>query len=198
MTYELPTLPYAYDALEPHYDEQTLRLHHTKHHQGYVNGLNAATAALAAAREAGDFGATKNLTGALAFHGAGHMLHSAFWTNMKPQGGGAPAGDLLARIEQDFGSFDAFLGQFKKAAATVEGSGWGLLVWNSALGRLEILQAHNHQNTAHWNATVLLAVDVWEHAYYLKYQNRRAEFIDVFFASLVNWDDVAARFAAAK
>jgi len=198
MAHELPPLSYDYDALEPWYDEQTLRLHHDKHHAGYVNGLNAAESKLAAARASGDNAAVKALTAALAFHGSGHMLHSIFWTNMKPQGGGAPEGALAAQIERDFGSYDAFLAQFKAATATVEGSGWGLLVWNRAFGKLEILQAHNHQNTAHWASVPVLAVDVWEHAYYLKYQNRRAEFISVFFDHLVDWDDVAARLAKAQ
>ena len=198
MAHELPPLTYGYADLEPWYDEQTLRLHHDKHHQGYVNGLNGAEAALAAAREAGDFGAVKDATAALAFHGPGHMLHSTFWTNMKPQGGGAPEGALLEQLVTAFGSYEGFLGQMKKATATVEGSGWGLLVWNRTFGKLEVLQAHNHQHTAHWASVPVLAVDVWEHAYYLKYQNRRAAFIDVFFGHLVDWDDVAARLEGAR
>ncbi len=198
MALELPALPYAYDALEPWYDQATVELHHDKHHAGYVNGYNATQAKLAAAREAGDFGAVKALEQALAFHGSGALLHSVFWTNMKPQGGGLPSGDLLEQIKKDFGSFDAFLGQFKAATASVEGSGWGLLVWNTAYGKLEILQAMNHQNTGIWDSTPILAVDVWEHAYYLKYQNKRGAWIDAFFANLVNWDDAAARLVAAK
>lgn len=198
MAYELPPLPYAYDALEPYYDQATLTLHHDKHHAGYVRGLNAAEAKLAAARESGDTSGVKALSQLLAFHGSGHILHSVFWTNMKAGGGGAPAGDLAAQINTDFGSFDAFLAQFKAATTSVEGSGWGLLVWSRLTGKLEILQALNHQHSSQWGAVPIMAVDVWEHAYYLKFQNRRAEWVNTFFANLVNWDDVASRFANAK
>ena len=117
---------------------------------------------------------------------------------MKPGGGGAPSGDLAAQIDADFGSFDAFLAQFKAATTSVEGSGWGLLVWNRFTGKLEILQALNHQHSSQWASVPLLAVDVWEHAYYLQYQNRRAAWVDTFFAELVNWDNVAERLADAR
>ena len=198
MPYELPPLPYAYDALEPHYGEETVRLHHDKHHAGYVKGLNAAEQKLADARASGDMGAVKALSQLLGFHGSGHILHTIFWTNMKPGGGGAPSGDLAAQIDADFGSFDAFLAQFKAATTSVEGSGWGLLVWNRFTGKLEILQALNHQHSSQWASVPLLAVDVWEHAYYLQYQNRRAAWVDTFFAELVNWDNVAERLADAR
>ncbi|MEY3011525.1 MAG: hypothetical protein RIT45_260 [Pseudomonadota bacterium] len=198
MPVSLPALPYAYDALEPHYDEQTVRLHHDIHHNGYVNGYNAAEAKLAAAREAGDFAAVKHLSRELAFHGAGHQLHTIFWTNMKPNGGGLPGGALAAQIDADFGSFAAFRGQLEAATNSVEGSGWGLLVWNRDFGKLEVLAAEKHQNQAQQNTTVLLAIDVWEHAYYLKYQNKRAAFTTAFLDHLINWGDVAERFGAAK
>ncbi len=194
----LPELPYAYDALEPHYDEQTVRLHHDVHHAGYVGGLNTAEGKLAAARAAGDFAAAKHLSRELAFHGAGHALHSTFWTNMTPNGGGAPSGGIAAQIEADFGDFAAFKGQFLAVTNSVEGSGWGLLVWNRDWNKLEILAAEKHQNQAQTNTVVLIALDVWEHAYYLKYQNKRAAWTAAFFDHLVNWADVSARFAAAR
>jgi Fe-Mn family superoxide dismutase len=197
MPHELPPLPYAYDALEPHYDAATVKLHHDMHHAAYVKGLNDAEARLAAARQSGDFGAIQSLERLIAFHGAGHQLHSVFWTNMAPNGGGRPNGALHAQIEKDFGSFDAFLAQFKAACVAVEGSGWGVLAYNRMFGKLEVLTAMNHQNLAQWSAEPILVCDVWEHAYYLKYNNRRAEWVNVFCASLIAWDNVASRLQAA-
>jgi Fe-Mn family superoxide dismutase len=198
MPHELPPLPYAYDALEPHYDQATLKLHHDMHHAAYVKGLNDAEAKLVSARANNDFAQIQWLERLLAFHGAGHLLHTVFWTNMKPDGGGKPSGELASRIEKDFGSFDGFLGQFKAATAAVEGSGWGVLVWNRAFQKLEVLTAMNHQNLTQWSCVPLLVCDAWEHAYYLKYNNRRAEWINVFCANLINWDNVAERFDAAR
>ncbi|CDX04346.1 Superoxide dismutase [Mn/Fe] [Desulfitobacterium hafniense] len=193
MPYQLPELPYAYDALEPHYDEATVRLHHDIHHKGYVDGLNNAEAKLAEAREKGDFGLVKHWERELAFHGSGHLLHTLFWTNMAPDGGGTPAGSLGERISQDFGSFEAFKKQFSAAAVAVEGSGWAVLVWNPEFKKLEILQAEKHQNLTQWGVVPLLTVDVWEHAYYLKYQNKRAAWVETWW-NLVNWADVSQRF----
>ncbi|MEA5021899.1 Superoxide dismutase [Mn/Fe] [bioreactor metagenome] len=193
MPYQLPELPYAYDALEPHYDEATVRLHHDIHHKGYVDGLNNAEAKLAEAREKGDFGLVKHWERELAFHGSGHLLHTLFWTNMTPDGSGTPAGALGERISQDFGSFEAFKKQFSAAAVAVEGSGWAVLVWNPEFKKLEILQAEKHQNLTQWGAVPLLTVDVWEHAYYLKYQNKRAAWVETWW-NLVNWADVSQRF----
>ncbi|BAE85912.1 superoxide dismutase [Desulfitobacterium hafniense] len=193
MPYQLPELPYAYDALEPHYDEATVRLHHDIHHKGYVDGLNNAEAKLAEAREKGDFGLVKHWERELAFHGSGHLLHTLFWTNMASDGGGTPAGSLGERISQDFGSFEAFKKQFSAAAVAVEGSGWAVLVWNPEFKKLEILQAEKHQNLTQWGAVPLLTVDVWEHAYYLKYQNKRAAWVETWW-NLVNWADVSQRF----
>jgi len=197
MPHELPQLPYAYNALEPHYDEATVRLHHDIHHKGYVDGLNNAEAKLAEAREKGDFALIKHWERELAFHGSGHLLHSLFWMNMSPNGGGAPSGALADRINQDFGSFEAFKKQFSAAAVAVEGSGWAVLVWNPEFKKLEILQAEKHQNLTQWGVTPLLTVDVWEHAYYLKYQNKRAAWVEAWW-NLVNWEDVAARFEKCK
>lgn len=197
MPYELPPLPYAYDALEPYYDEQTVRLHHDKHHAAYVAGLNKAEEQLAAARASGDYALIKHWERELAFHGSGHLLHTLFWENMTPGGGGEPDGELAAQIAQDFGSFGAFKAQFSAAANAVEGSGWGLLGWLPAFGKLVILQVEKHQDLTVWGVVPLLIVDVWEHAYYLKYQNRRAEWVNNWW-NLVNWPDVARRFAAAR
>ena len=195
-TYELPPLPYAKDALEPYYDARTVELHHDKHHQGYVNGLNAALQKLAAARSAGDFSLVKHLEREVAFHGGGHLLHSVFWTNLKPGGGGEPSGELAAAVARDFGGFAAFSAQFRAATNGVEGSGWGVLACDAA-GNLVVFQVEKHQNQLIAGWAPLLVVDVWEHAYYLKYQNRRAEFVDAVMDHLVNWDDVAGRYRRA-
>lgn len=191
--HEVPPLDYAYNALEPYIDEQTMKLHHDLHHAAYVKGFNTAEAKLAEARESRDFALVKHWERELAFHGAGHFLHVIFWKNMGPNGGGKPSGELLTQIEKDFGSYDGFEMQFKAAAVAVEGSGWALLVRNWAVDKLEILTAEKHQNLTQWVVEPILALDVWEHAYYLKYQNRRAEYVDAFF-KVINWNDVAARF----
>ena len=199
MAHELPPLPYAYDALEPYIDEQTMHLHHDIHHKGYVTGLNAAEAKLADARANGDFSSVKHLSREAAFHGSGHILHSIFWPNMiaAAEAKAVPDGALAEAIDRDFGSFDAFKAQFVAASVAVEGSGWGILAYRSADDTLVILTAEKHQNLTQWGVTPLLVLDVWEHAYYLKYQNRRAEYVNGFF-NIINWDDVAARFAEAK
>ncbi|MBN1680386.1 MAG: superoxide dismutase [Anaerolineae bacterium] len=198
--YELPPLPYAYDALEPYIDEQTMRLHHDKHHLGYVNGLNSALEKLEAARESGDFALVKHLSREAAFHGSGHLLHSVFWPNMAPEGnggGGEPTGELAEQINKDFGSFANMKAQFSAASNAVEGSGWGLLVWEPVGGQLEVLQSEKHHNLTQWGVVPLLVLDVWEHAYYLKYQNARAKYVEAWW-NVVNWADVAERFKAAR
>ncbi len=193
----LPPLPYAYDALEPHISAEIVKIHHDKHHAGYVKGLNKTELALANARSTKDFGDVAALERALAFHGSGDMNHTIYWENMKPGGAKAPSGGLAAQIAADFGSFDAFKAQFTAAAATVEGNGWGALVYSPAFKRLYTLAMLNHQNSHMTGAITLLITDVWEHAYYLKYQNRRGDYLDAWW-QLVNWDDVAARFAKAQ
>lgn len=198
MPHELPPLPYGYGDLEPYYDEQTVRIHHDMHHAGYVKGLNDTEAKLDSALAAGDFTAAKEICKALAFHGSGHILHSTFWTNMKPNGGGAPSGELAAAIDKAFKSFEAFKSFFLAATNAVEGSGWGILAYRRTDDALVVLQAEKHENLTQWGVVPLLVCDVWEHAYYLKYQNRRAEWTKAFMEHLVNWDDVAKRFAAAK
>ena len=198
--YELPPLPYAYNALEPSIDEQTMRLHHDKHHLAYVNGLNNALDKLEAARAAGDFALVKHWSREAAFHGSGHFLHAIFWPNMAPAGnggGGEPSGSLAEQIKKDFGSFAAFKAQFSVAANAVEGSVWALLVWEPAGGQLEVLQAEKHQNLSQWGVRPLLVLDVWEHAYYLKYQNNRGAYVEAWW-NVVNWSDVADRFKTAQ
>ncbi len=198
MTVSLPALPYAPEALEPFYDQETVVLHHDKHHAGYVNGFNAAMEKLAAARASGDMAAVKALAKEIAFHGSGHLLHSIFWTNMKPNGGGEPTRALLEQIRQDFGGLEAFKKQFLAASNAVEGSGWGILGWHPELGKLIIVQAEIHQNLTIQGLRPLLVCDVWEHAYYLKYKNARPEWTAAFLNHLVNWDNVSQRFREAK
>jgi superoxide dismutase, Fe-Mn family len=193
MAHELPPLPYDYNALEPHIDEQTMRLHHDKHHLAYVNGLNNAELKLAEAREKKDFGLVKHWEREAAFHGAGHFLHVIFWENMSPKGGGEPSGKLADAIKSRFGSFDSFMSQFKAAGGAVEGSGWVLLVKNTVTKTLDILTAEKHQNLSQWVTIPVLACDVWEHAYYLKYQNNRGAYLDAF-TNVINWENVVDRY----
>ncbi|MEZ5063681.1 MAG: superoxide dismutase [bacterium] len=193
MPHVLPPLPYDYKALEPHIDEQTMRLHHDIHHKGYVDGLNAAEQKLAAMRDSNDFAAVQAVQRALAFHGSGHFNHVIFWENMGPKGGGTPTGDLAKQIDKDFGGFDKFRAHFSQAAATVEGNGWGVLGWHPVAGHLMVLASMNHQNQGVHGLVPVLMLDVWEHAYYLKYQNKRAAYVDAWW-NVVNWENVAERF----
>lgn len=195
--HRLPPLPYAYNALEPYIDEQTMRIHHDKHHQSYVDGLNKAEVKLAEARKSGNFDLVKHWERELAFNGAGHYLHTIFWNEMSPQGGGRPTGPLLEAIEQSFGSYDSFKQQFSEAASKVEGGGWAILVWSPRSHRLEILTAEKHQNLSQWDVVPLLALDVWEHAYYLKHQNKRDDYIKDWW-KVVNWPYVSERYNAAS
>jgi len=199
MAHQLPPLPYDYDALEPYIDEQTMRLHHDIHHNGYVAGLNNAEAKLAEARAASDFALVKHWSREAAFHGSGHLLHSIFWPNMiaPSQAKPAPEGALAEAIDRDFGSFEAYKAQFIAASGAVEGSGWGILAYRPADDTLVVLTAEKHQNLTQWGVVPLLVLDVWEHAYYLKYQNRRGEYVKNFF-NIINWDDVAGRYASAR
>ncbi|MFZ5650701.1 MAG: superoxide dismutase [Bacillota bacterium] len=194
--HELPPLPYDFGALEPHYDEQTVRIHHDAHHKAYVDGLNNAEAKLEEARAKGDFALIKHWERELAFHGSGHLLHNLFWESMSPSGGGEAAGEIAERIRMDFGDFDAFKKQFSAAAAAVEGSGWALLCWSPDFGKLVILTAEKHQNLTQWGVIPLLALDVWEHAYYLKYQNKRAAWVEAWW-NLVNWEGAGQKYRRA-
>ncbi|MFN7960574.1 MAG: superoxide dismutase [Thermoanaerobaculia bacterium] len=191
----LPALPYGYNELEPAIDEQTLKLHHDLHHAGYVKGANAALAKLAEARKANDFALVKHWSRELAFHGSGHLLHCLFWTNLAPKskgGGGEPSAELGARLAKAFGTVEAFRAQFSAAATAVEGSGWGILAHEPMADALLVLQAEKHQDLTAWGVKPLLVLDVWEHAYYLKYQNRRADYVKAFW-DVVDWKAVASR-----
>jgi Fe-Mn family superoxide dismutase len=192
--YVLPALPYAYDALAPGIEESVLRVHHDKHHAGYVNGLNATLGKLDAARASGDYSQIRALSRDLAFHGAGHVLHSLYWRSMTPGGSGEPKGLLRRTIDRDFGSFASFKAQFLAASKDVEASGWGILAWEPTGTRLVVLQAEKHQNLTMWDVTPLMACDVWEHAYYVQYQNRRSDYVDAFFA-LIDWPGADRRLA---
>jgi Fe-Mn family superoxide dismutase len=198
--YTLPPLPYPVDALEPHIDAQTMTLHHDKHHAAYVDGLNAALAGLEQVRASGqpaDLAKVRDLTDAVAFNGSGHALHAMFWATMKKEGGGEPTGALAKVIARDFGSFAAFQAHLTAASVRVQGSGWGLLAWEPLAGRLVVLQAEKQQNATLFGSVPLLGCDVWEHAYYLKYQNRRAEYLKAFW-NVVNWPEVAKYYDAAR
>ncbi|RMF78638.1 MAG: superoxide dismutase [Planctomycetota bacterium] len=199
--YTLPDLPYDYADLEPHIDARTMKLHHDIHHAGYVRKANAAIAELERIRkEGGDaIHRVRTVTDALSFNLSGHLLHSIFWNNMKRDGGGAPPADSLIgkTIRRDFGSVDAFVANFAAAAQQVQGSGWGILAYEPNSRRLLVLQAEKHQNTSVWGAVPLLVIDVWEHAYYLTYQNKRSDYIKAFL-NVINWDDVDQRLAAAE
>jgi len=191
--YELPELPYDYTALEPHYSAEVLELHHDKHHKAYVDGANTTFEKLGEARESGDFGTINQLEKNMAFHLSGHVLHSLFWTNMSPDGGGEPDGDLAAAVKEWFGSYDGFRAQLTEAAMNVQGSGWGALSWEPLAGRLIVEQVYDHQGNVGQGGPPLLVLDMWEHAYYLQYKNVKKDWVDAYW-HLVNWPDVAARF----
>lgn len=186
--YVLPRLPYEYDALEPHIDARTMELHHVRHHQGYVTGLNTALRNLAEIR-AGQRpeNEVKRWSRELAFHGSGHLLHVIFWHCMSPEGGGEPQGRISSGINRDFGDFAGFLRHFKQTATSVEGNGWAILALEPTAGQLMVVQTEKHHELTVWGAIPLIALDVWEHAYYLKHQNRRADYVDAFM-QVVNWD----------
>lgn len=193
----LPNLPYEYNALEPFIDEQTMRLHHTIHHKAYVDGLNKAEAELSKARASGDFSLVEYWSKKAAFNGGGHFLHTLFWNCMdsastgplKGKGGILPTGNLAKKISRDFGSFEIFKKHFSAAALNVEGAGWAILHYRKNDDRLVVLQAENQHKLSTWGTTPLLALDVWEHAYYLKYQNKRKDYIENWW-NLVNWSEI--------
>lgn len=196
--YVLPDLPYDYDALEPLYDRQTLEIHHDKHHAGYVKKLNAAISKLDEARQANDFSSIQAVSNELAFNGSGHVLHTLFWHAMKPGGNrGKIPTELETEFEDSFGSSDKALSHFAAATKAVEASGWGVLGFEPVSEKLLILQCEKHQNLTIWGIIPLLVCDVWEHAYYLKYQNNRSEWVDNFM-KLANWDFAAQRLAEIK
>lgn len=195
--HRLPPLPYPYEALEPSIDRETMRIHHDILHQKYVDDLNKAEKMLEKARQTGDFDLVRNWERELAFNGAGHYLHTIFWNNMTPKGGGKPQGELAAEIDRSFGSYDSFKKQFSAAAEKVEGPGWAILVWSPRSHRLEILQAEKHQLLSQWDIVPLLVLDVWEHSYFLKYKSDRKKYIEAWW-NLVNWPNVAERYKSAR
>ncbi|WP_227354903.1 superoxide dismutase [Haladaptatus salinisoli] len=188
---ELPPLPYDYDALEPHISDQVLTWHHDTHHQGYVNGLNKAEETLAENRENGEFGSSGSAIRNVTHNGCGHYLHTLFWENMDPNGGGEPEGELADRIEEDFGSYEGWKGEFEAAAKNA--SGWALLVYDPVAKQLRNLVVDKHDQGALWGSHPILALDVWEHSYYYDYGPDRGDFIDNFF-EVVDWDEVADQF----
>lgn len=200
MPFELPALPYAHDALEPHIDTKTMEIHHGKHHQGYTTKLNAAIEGTAAANQSIEeiLGELDMSNGAVRNNGGGYYNHCLFWEILSPNGGGTPSGDLATAIDQSFGSFEAFKTAFSNAAATQFGSGWAWLCVGKD-GALEVCGTPNQDNPlmpgVGCGGTPILGIDVWEHAYYLNYQNRRPDYINAFF-SVINWEEVANRFEA--
>ena len=203
MSHTLPALNYAYDALEPHIDALTMEIHHSRHHQTYINNLNAALegapelAALPVEELLRRFDTLPaTLQGAVRNHGGGHANHSLFWLVMSPQGGGEPGGELALAIERELGGFDAFKQAFTQAALSRFGSGWAWLVVDEA-GRLQVESSANQDSPLMHGHTPLLGLDVWEHAYYLKYQNKRPDYIAAFY-QVVDWAEVARRYQAAR
>lgn len=194
--YELPPLPYGYDALDPVINEELLKLHHDKHHAGYVKGLNTALEKLQAARKDGDMANVKAYSRDLAFNGSGHVLHTLYWNSLTPNPGKGPSGELKDALNRDFGSIDAFRAQFTEAAKAVESNGWGLLVYEPIGKRLLVMQAEKHQNLTIWGVHPLLCLDVWEHAYYLQYQNNRGTYVDKAW-DILDWEKTAQRFSQA-
>lgn len=195
--YVLPDLPYDYAALEPYISGEIMELHHDKHHNTYVNGINTAVEQLAQARDEESFGSLSTLEKNLAFHLGGHVNHSVFWTNMSPDGGDKPVGDLAARIDADFGSFDTFRAHFEANALGVQGSGWSVLTWDVVAQKLYIIQHFDHQGNVPMCMVPLLMLDMWEHSYYLQYKNDKATFVKQWW-NIVNWADVQARFERAS
>ncbi|HLS02145.1 MAG TPA: superoxide dismutase [Beutenbergiaceae bacterium] len=195
--YTLPELPYDYSALEPHISAKIMELHHSKHHQAYVTGANAALEQLAGAREAGDLSAVNMLEKNLAFNLGGHVNHTIFWNNLSPEGGGEPEGELRTAIDEFFGSFDAFKQHFAANAAGIQGSGWSILGWDHLGQRLSIFQLYDQQANLPAGITPVLMLDMWEHAFYLDYLNVKADYINAFW-NIANWQDVAARFDKAR
>jgi len=195
--YALPDLRYDYGALEPHISGEILALHHDKHHAAYVKEANDTLEQLDEARHKGDLGRLAFLERALAFNLSSHILHSIFWQNLTPKCGGRPDGELAAAIERDFGGFDQLKRQMVQAASTIMGSGWAALVWEPVGHRLLTTQIYDHQSNLSQGGIPLLVLDAWEHAFYLQYQNRKAEFFEAVW-NVWNWTDAAARFRAVK
>ena len=196
--YVLPDLDYDYGALEPYISAEIMQLHHDKHHATYVKGANTALEKMAEARDNGTIDTLAPLLSKnLAFNLGGHTNHSIFWKNMSPEGGGLPEGELAAAIDAEFGSFDKFQKQFNAVATTLQGSGWSVLGWDHIGQRLIIQQLTDQQGNVSINFTPLLMLDMWEHAFYLQYKNVKPDYVNAWW-NVVNWKDVAERYAAAK
>ncbi|MER8188589.1 superoxide dismutase [Kitasatospora sp. NPDC094015] len=195
--YTLPDLPYDYSALEQAMSAEILELHHSKHHQAYVNGANLTLEQLEEARSKDQLGGLVGLQKTLAFNLSGHVLHSLFWQNLSPEGGDRPDGPLADAITEHFGSFEAFKKQLTTATVGVQGSGWGILSWEPLGKRLIIEQVYDHHGNVGQGTTPLLAFDAWEHAYYLQYKNVRPDYVTRLW-DVVNWQDVQTRFTATQ
>jgi Fe-Mn family superoxide dismutase len=195
--YTLPDLPYDYSALQPAISGTIMELHHSKHHQTYVTGANTALEQLAEARSTGNLANVNKLEKDLAFNLGGHVNHSIFWTNLSPDGGDKPTGDLESAIDDQFGSFDQFQAHFTATALGVQGSGWAVLAWDSIGQRLVVLQFFDQQSNMPAGVVPLLMLDVWEHAYYLDYKNVRADYVKAFW-TIANWENVQQRLATAR
>jgi len=195
--YTLPDLPYDYGALEPHISGEIMQLHHDKHHQTYVNGLNTVLDQLAEARANGSFGPIGGLQKNLAFNLGGHTNHSVFWKNLSPDGGDKPDGELGAAIDEQFGSFDGFRDQFAANALDIKGSGWSILGWDPLGANLLIFQLYDQQGNVPVGITPILMLDMWEHAFYLQYRNVKADYVKAWW-NVANWPDAAARFDRAR
>jgi Fe-Mn family superoxide dismutase len=194
MNYKLPELKYDYAALEPNISARIMELHHSKHHQAYVTGANAALDAMAEARETGNFANLPKLQKDLAFNLGGHVNHSIFWENLSPNQS-EPTGDLASAISEFFGSVDKFKSHFSAAALGIQGSGWAYLAWDAMGNRLVIGQLYDQQGNIAMGSVPLLMLDMWEHAFYLDYQNVKADYVKAFW-NIVNWEDVARRFGS--
>ena len=195
--YVLPDLAYDYSALEPHYSARILELHHDKHHKAYVDGVKATLDKLAGARDSDDLSAIVGLEKTLAFNLSGHVLHTLFWQNLGPDTPDRPGGDLAAAIDEHFGSYEAFKKQLSSSASSVQGSGWGALTWEPLGERLFIEQIYDHQGNTGQGGVPLLVIDAWEHAYYLQYENRRADYVTAIW-NVIDWADVERRFKRAR
>jgi Fe-Mn family superoxide dismutase len=195
--YTLPDLPYDPAALEPHISGRIMELHHDKHPAAYVKGAKTALEQLEEVRAKGDFATISMLERNLAFNVSGHVLHSVLWTNLTPAGGAPPSGPLATALDETFGGLDAFTRQMTEAAATIQGSGWALASWEPVSRRIVVQQVHDHQGQHGQGTVPLLAIDAWEHAYYLQYQNQKADYLEAIW-NVISWADVGRRFEAAR
>ena len=195
--YTLPDLPYDYGALEPHISGRIMELHHDKHHAAYVTGANTALEKMADARDSGDFASIMGLEKTLAFNLGGHVNHSTFWQNLSPDGGDAPTGELATAIDEHFGSFEAFRAHFTATAMSIQGSGWGVLAWDSVGSKLVVFQLYDQQGNIPLGVVPIVLLDMWEHAFYLDYVNVKADYVKAWW-NIVNWADAAERFERAR